>query len=160
MVSSAIACRITTWRYLHRAIRLECREDDRNGRVLKRWVPALTALRSRPCIGIMGAGTVHIVNHCGMQPTVALVEGHVHHIPGLEHQIADHPFFTVSITVEYEGALAGPDEQDHFPWIGRFCIYCHRLPHSRGLRNMINIIILYNGLGFSAKWNFGNFIRK
>ena len=53
-----------------------------------------------------------------MQPAVAPVEGHVHHVPGLEHQVADLPGCTVSITDEYEGALAGPDEQDHFPGLG------------------------------------------
>ena len=93
-----------------------------------------------------------------MQPAVAPVEGHVDHVPGFEHQVADQPFLAVSIDAEYEGALAGPDEQDHFPWIGRFLIYSHRLHHSRALRNMINIIILYNGFGFSANRNFGNFI--
>ena len=107
----------------------------------------------------MGAGTVHIVDQPGMQPAVAPVEGHIHHVPGLEHQVADLLDFTVSIAAEYEGALAGVDEQDHFPWFGRLSIYGHRLPHSKASRNMINIVILYNGIGFSAKGNFWNSIN-
>jgi len=108
----------------------------------------------------MGAGTVHFVDHCGMQPAVAPVEDYVHHVPGLEHQVADYPFLKIAINAEYEGALAGPYEQDHFPWIGRFSIYSHRLPHSRASINMINIILLYNGFGISAIRNFGNFIKE
>jgi len=49
-----------------------------------------------------------------MQPAVAPVEGHVHHGPGLEHQVADQPFLTVSITAEYEDTFAGGDQDEHF----------------------------------------------
>jgi hypothetical protein len=45
---------------------------------------------------------------------ITLVEGHVHHVPGLEHQIADLPGFTVSITAEYEGTFASADQDEHF----------------------------------------------
>ena len=62
----------------------------------------------------MGAGTVHFVDHCGMQLAVARVEGHVHHVQGLEYQVADQPFLPVSIAAEYEGALAGTDQDEHF----------------------------------------------
>ena len=49
-----------------------------------------------------------------MQLAVARVEGHVHHVQGLEYQVADQPFLPVSIAAEYEGALAGTDQDEHF----------------------------------------------
>ena len=62
----------------------------------------------------MGAGTVHFVDHCGMQPAVARVEGHVHHIPGLKHQVADLPGFAILIAAENKGAFASADKDEHF----------------------------------------------
>ena len=49
-----------------------------------------------------------------MQPAVARFEGHVHHIPGLKHQVADLPGFAILIAAENKGAFASADKDEHF----------------------------------------------
>src|SRR3989304_2289094 len=59
-----------------------------------------------PGLRVMRGRAVYEMAHCAVQPPIARIHAHMHHIPALEQDIADRPFLAIHVAGENETAFA------------------------------------------------------
>jgi hypothetical protein len=62
----------------------------------------------------MRGGTINKMTGGSMQPIVAWIQLHVHHIPAFEMYVTDLPFLSLRVTVEYKAAFLRSNKDHYF----------------------------------------------